>query len=334
MTRLCGTVGLVLCGLLAAHLVSGCSNGGAAAGPLAPAATTSAIAGTVVDATNVTRGLVGAVITVQQTGASRTTATGGTFAIQDLPAGALTLAATFPGLTAQYQPVSVQVQTREDQTTSVVIAALPVSETPGDTITISPGSLKTDVGGRRSFAATIRRNGLAVGLAPSWYVIGGIGTVGAAGNFVATRAGTGQVTATTGTVAASAAVTVVASRPPELGTLQVSPSGLDSDGGTVRIAVTVADGNGVTGVTATIELPDSTTPTQALARESGTEYAGTWAGNYSAPANTSPTEPGGGQPAQTYSVRVTATDGSGESIESEWKSFTVAGLEAPPPQPF
>jgi len=333
MARLCGTSAVVLGGLLVAGLLAGCSSGGGQGGP-PPVVTTATVDGVVVDATNPTHGIQGAVVTVTGNGASATSNVGGTFAIAHLPAGTLTLSATFPGLSATFQPVSVSVATKQDQTTSVVIAALPTTQAAGDTVTIGPGSVTLEVGARQTFSVSVRRSGLSIALAPNWAVTGGIGTVSATGAFVATTPGTGRVTVSTGTASAFSVVTVVASLPPQLGTLEVSPASLSSDGGTVRIALSASDGDGVETVTATIELPDGTTIARALAREAGTEFSGTWSTNYVAPANTEPTDAEGGQPAQTYSVMVSAVDGRGDSTQTEWKSVTVAGLEAPPPKPF
>ncbi len=337
MGRLCDALAAALCSLLLGCLVAGCSSGGLPAGPAPPPPATAAISGTVVDATDPTEGVSGAVITVQGGGVrpvTTTSAQDGGFSLGSLPAGTLTLDAVFPGLTAAYQPLSISVQTTANTTTTVVLAALPVLQTPGDFISISPASLTIDIGGRCPFGANVRRAGIRVSLSPSWWVTGGIGTISPTGGFVAATTGTGQVVATTGLASASAQVTVVGPRPPELGILQVSPATLESDGGNVRIATMASDGDGVTGVMASIELPTRAIVSLTLTRESGNEYNGTWASEYAAPPNTAPTDPAGGQPAQLYGVKVMATDASGASAESDWKNFTVAGLEAPPEAPF
>ena len=84
---------------------------------------------------------------------------------------------------------------------------------------------------------------------------------------------------------------------------------------------------------AEVEKPDQTIDTVTLLLVAGSAKDGSWAADYLAPANTNAPDASGQQLPQRYSVRVVASDNSGEATTSQWTDFTVIGLDAPPPPP-
>lgn len=84
-------------------------------------------------------------------------------------------------------------------------------------LAVSPSSAVVPRGGTRAFsAAGADADGNAVALAPSWSVLGAIGTIDSTGLFAATGGGSGRVVATAGDVSDSASVTVTEAGLPRL----------------------------------------------------------------------------------------------------------------------
>ncbi|MGQ9731750.1 MAG: carboxypeptidase-like regulatory domain-containing protein [Candidatus Zipacnadales bacterium] len=297
--------------------------------PPPPVVGSAVVQGIVVDATDVTIRIPGAQITVEGSGVGVVSDANGAFRLTQLDAGGVTLAVTFPSRPA-YQAMRIVVDTKANTTTFVSIAALPAEAQKPNSVTLKPGEATIDIGGELQFTADVRVFGVPVDYTPSYSLIGSAGTLAANGLFTATRVGTAIVGAHFEGASDTSTVTVVGPRAPQLGTLNVSPVSLPSEGGTVRIAISVTDGDGVSSVEAEVEKPNRSIEKVPLAREYGTNRDGTWAESYSVGPNTNPPAPDGTQLPQTYSVRVRARDASGASATSQWIDFTVAGVEQPP----
>lgn len=304
--------------------------------PPPPPAGTAAVEGKVVDSENVRTVIAGAEVRLVGENPAVATDGSGRFALKELPAGSVTLRVTFPS-NASYQPMDLSVPTAAHQTTHVTIAALHDDVAAPTSVTLAPAAAQVDIGGDLQFTADVRLYGSPVSLMPSLSLLGDIGTLTPSGRFTATKIGTGTVTAILETTSATATVEVVASQPPQLGTLSVSPNSLPDEGGWVRIAIAVKDGDGVKddpeGVIAQIEKPNRRIQEVALRRETGTVRDGSWGVEWKAPANNNPPGPDGTQLEQRYSVRVKVTDRTGVVVLSKWETFVVAGVEPPPAWP-
>jgi hypothetical protein len=286
----------------------------------------------VVDATNVGIPINGALVAVVGTAVNALSNAQGALTLSGLPAGTVTLDVSFPS-TGAYRAMQVPVATVADAVTQVSIAAVPTVTTPPNYVLLNPADETIDVGGQIQFDVDVRTFGVPVTVMPSLSLIGDIGTLLPSGLFVATKVGTGQVTAHVEGLTDTSTVEVVAPRAPRLGTLSVSPTALPADGGEVRIAVTATDGDGVQTVIAEVEQPNRALAYLPLMLEAGNSLDGSWGASYFAAANSNPASPSGVQLEQTYSVRVTARDNSAMTAQSQWVDFTVAGLESPPPPP-
>lgn len=309
--------------------------GGGEPPPPPPPEGTARIDGVVVDSENTATVIAGAQVVVADEATDRAaiaTDNTGHFQFDELPAGGVSLLVTFP-LTGAYQAMTVFVDTVAHKTTHVSIAALRSGVSAPTSVTLAPADAEIDVGGELQFEADVRTYGVPVDIAPSFSLLGDIGTLLPSGLFTASKVGTGEVTAFFPSASATANVEVTPPRPPKLGTLSVSPSNLPADGGQVRIAISATDGDGVATVQAFIATLHKPTTTMPLTLESGNARDGSWAGTLSVPPNSNPISPDGVQLEQRYSVRVRVVDRSGTAVTSEWVDFVVAGLEAPPSPP-
>jgi len=256
----------------------------------------------------------------------------GSFTLTKLQSGGVNLQASFPS-TPVYQAMVVPVDTAANKTTIVTIAALRSGATPPTTVTLSPSNAQIDVGGQVQFDAEARAYGVPVDIAPSYSLMGDIGTLLPSGLFTATKVGTGEVTAIFPQASVSANVEVIGPRPPQIGTLSVSPASLPADGGNVRIAISATDGNGIASVEAKVVTLNKAPSTVIPTLDSGSILDGSWVGTFPAPPNSNPIGSDGVQLGQTYSAQVTVRDRSGASTKSGWADFVVVGLEAPPGPP-
>ncbi|MBM3471768.1 MAG: carboxypeptidase regulatory-like domain-containing protein [Armatimonadetes bacterium] len=327
---------------LAAGIV-GCGSGAGFPGgggppppPPPPAQGTASIQGVVVDSQNTATRIAGAEVRLAADGqadrACVLTDGNGSFRLDKLQAGGVNVEVTFPS-TPTYQAMIVPVDTVKDKTTVVTIAALRSGVTPPTSVTLSPSDAQVDVGGEVQFDADVRIYGVPANIVPSFSLLGDIGTLLPSGLFTATKVGTGEVTAFFPQASVSANVEVIGPRVPQLGTLAVSPTNLPADGGPVRIAISATDGNGIARVEAKIVTLNKAPGTLVLLLDSGNDRDGSWAGTFTAPANSNPIGWDGVQLDQRYSVQVKVTDRSGTSTKSGWVDFVVAGLEAPPGPP-
>jgi len=305
---------------------------GGGAGGVVPPAGTAAVAGTVIDAQNVGTRLVGVLVAVLGFGQPILTDAAGNFIITGVPPGQRTLDISFPS-TGLYQAMRITIDTVANQTTTVTISALGTNVNVPNSVTIAPSNPSVDIGGEIAFTADARSLGVPANVAPTYSVLGGVGTILPDGRFTALAIGTGTVTAHFPDASAAATVTVVGARAPNLGILNVSPNALPSNGGNVRIAVTATDGDGIKSAVAQLELPNRTLITMPLSRETGTTKDGSWGGTYNAGANTNLPGPDGKQLEQRYSVRVIVEDNSSAITNSVWVDFVVASVDAPPPPP-
>ena len=315
-------------------VISGCGGGNNNPGqnPPPPPGGTAAIAGTVVDSGNVAVRIANAVIQVVGTALSGQSNAQGNFNIAGITPGSVQLDVTFP-FAGNYQTMRIVVQTAANQTTLVTVAAIDSSTTVPDSVTLSPGNPTVDLGGEIAFTASVRSVGVPVGVAPTFYVVGNIGTILPSGVFTAATVGSGEVGAVLPSASASTTVTVIGARDPELGQLSVSPNNLPETGGPVRIAIAARDGNGIATAIAEIELPSRIVTNAFLVRETGSGKDGSWGGTYVAPPNNAPTGADGKQLEQRYSVRVKVTDNAGAVAYSGWLDFVVRGVDSPPPPP-
>jgi hypothetical protein len=310
--------------------------GGPPPPPPPPAQGTASIQGIVVDSQNTATRIVGAEVRLAADGqtdrASVLTDGNGSFTLSKLDAGGVNLRVTFPS-TPAYQAMVVPVDTVANKTTTVTIAALRSGATVPTYVTLSPASAQIDIGGEVQFDADVRVYGVPVNIAPSFSLQGDVGTLLPSGLFTATKVGTGAVKAFFPQASVSANVEVIGPRPPQLGTLSVSPASLPADGGPVRVAISATDGNGIASAEAKIVTMNRAPSTLILTLDSGSILDGSWAGTFPAPANSNPIGSDGVQLDQTYSVQVTVRDRSGTSTKSAQPDFVVAGLEAPPGPP-
>jgi hypothetical protein len=314
-------------------------------GPQPPVVGTATIQATVVDATNVGAAIEGALVAVVGTAINGLSDAQGALTLTGVSDGWATLDVSFPS-TGAYQATQLVVETVANAVTQVTIAAVPTSQTPPNSVILSPANETIDIGGQVQFTADVRAYGAPVSLMPSLSLVGDIGTLLPSGLFVATQMGTGEVTAHVEGATDTSTLQVVASRPPRLGTFSVSPTSLPPEGSDlppvgiidpndipVRISIAATDGDGIQTMTAEIERPNRSLMTLPLALEGGTARDGSWGGSYYAPPNNNPFDSSGTQLPQTYSVRVVARDASNAVTYSDWTDFEVAGLEAPPVPP-
>jgi hypothetical protein len=292
------------------------------------------IRGLVVNALNLNEPVENAQVAVFSV--THTTGADGAFTFRELPAGTVTLNVTFTG-SAHFQPAKLVVPTTANRVTRLTVAVVPDTVTMPDSVAISPKSVQVDVGSQVTFTAVVTALGAPSAVKPSFALTGQIGDLSAAGVFFASKLGNGTLTAYAGAASDTATVEVVAPKPPQLGTLSVSPTTFPPEGGSLRVAVTALDGDGIVSVVAQfdpkLQYPSGAVEFVPLALETGTQFDGSWAAAVNVPANNNPTDATGHQATKTYSVRVTASDAHSEGTTSQWVDIVVAGLEPPPPPP-
>ncbi len=106
----------------------------------------------------------------------------------------------------------------------------------------------------------------------------------------------------------------------------ISPSSLTFVGGTVTITATVTDAGGVATVYASIVSSlTGAKPNVTMTNTTGNTYEC----QFTAPANAGPEGT-----AETYSVRIHATDTSTNSTTSPVSTFVVEAVPGPPPPPI
>jgi hypothetical protein len=343
MTRLLHQGAIVA--LLAVVLAfAGCGGGGDGGVPPPPAGDTGTLSGRVVHADLVTAGISGAVVSAINasgvTVASGTTNALGNFSIAGVPVGTLTVYADTPN-EAIYGTQSVpRIVVTRNATTSLTIAVLRATDPAPTNLAISPDSVTLDVHGQVDFTAAVTTASGSLDALPTYLISSAVGVVDSQGHFTATQTGNATITAVLGSLQATAAVKVVEARPPQVTSFLVSPTELKATGGKVFVTLAANDGDGITSVTAEIYTPDGGQVDRAMTLDPrttdtyqvySTDGLGDLVLGYIVPANSNTPDGTGTQAPQTYSLRVLVRDGSGATAITDFVSFTVKGLDTPPP---
>ncbi|MBC7289411.1 MAG: hypothetical protein H5T86_15490, partial [Armatimonadetes bacterium] len=248
----------------------------------------------------------------------------------NLPAATVTRRVD-PGPKPNFTSTELQVKAVDKATTRVAVTLVPLSVGIPDRVVVQPLDVTLDPGAEQQFSALIWSGSVQLNISPSWMVEGAIGTINAQGKFVATKSGQGKVVAVAGSQRGEASVTVTGPKRPRLWSIFIDPQLLPASGGQATITVHVSDGDGIRSVSAVIYKPDNSSETVQLRRTAGTEKDGTWVATYSFPRNTASIDPLGHQAPQVYDIKITATDKSGASRDSDFYQVTVRGIAPPPP---
>ena len=235
---------LLLGGCLALWL-AGC--GGSGTAPEVPGGNEAAgLRGRVVDASDPSRPIAGAIVEVLGTGQAVVTAEDGSYQLTGLPEGPISLVVKLPEGSSPYEGVRLDLTIPEGQVVEMDITLLPsaLSREPAS-IELRPASATVGVQESIRFRALVRNAaGRLLHVHPTWTVTGPegeppVGVVSREGIFIGTHVGTGQVVATLNdTLSASAQVTVVPDE--EVAHLRVFPRRLELRGGEERLLVAVA----------------------------------------------------------------------------------------------
>lgn len=321
--------------LIALVILAGCGaatprDGG---GVPPPAGAGFTIIGRVQQADNISTGIGQAVITALPSGLTTTTASDGTFTLNNVPVEDVTLNCN-PERTPTYQPTAILIPgPLANSTVRVTISVLPWTAPDLTNLDISPRDASVEIGSQTQFQATISSASGPMPYAPSWVSLGSAGTLGANGLFTATDLGTNRIYAFSGILGATTNITVIGQRGPVLDSVIVNPLTLSPSGGIVTFTVTAHDGQGVASVTGTVYPPAGGTVPLTLIRVAGDEFAATFRATYNVPPNSNPIAGDGSQAPQTYNVRFRATDVTARFTQSNYIPFTVEGISAPPPPP-
>lgn len=342
MTRLLH-LGAIVALLVAALTLVGCGGGSNSGNGPGPVVDLGSLSGRVVHADNVDVGLSGASVSVLND-RNVVVATGvadaaGNFIILSVPVGRVSVLVETPN-EAVYGSQSVPGLTilKNTRTTLTISVLRSVDAAPTD-IALSPSSATVDLHGQVSFTAHIMSGADTLSVTPIFLASSGIGVIDRNGVFTSTQTGVGTVTAICGNMTATATVTVVASRPPEVTEFLVAPLKLKNAGGWVYVTASANDGDGVAAVKAEIYAPDGSVTARNLTfNPASTDtyqlYTDLPAGShlgYHLPANGNEPDANGFQAPQRYSIRVVATDNTGHATNTDFVDVTVAGLDAPPP---
>lgn len=356
MSRLlCAITSLVL-----ALALIGCGGdddggGGGVPGPQ-PSADDAKLSGVIVAGDNVGTPLARVQVSEATTGQSTYSASDGSFRLEGLPAGTVSIVVDAPS-SGHYLGTTLPVALRANLTTKATIALLPASAKAPTQLAINPsGTASVEQGGTIKFTASVYAAGTKIDVAPSWVLSSDTGDVGdneisADGTLRSRSVGTYRVTGVIGRLTNSAGVEVTAASPPVISSLLLSASSdtpVPASGGVVTITAAISDGNGLQtnnsggrqALRFEVRLPSGDREYLPLNSElpflpidGTTVYDGTWRYQYAVPANGNEPNSDGVQSPQTYSVRVVARDTTGAESTSDWQQFKVAGLEAPPPPP-
>lgn len=340
-----------LIGLIVAVAIIGvgCGGGGEeeGGGGLQPLFGSATLTGTVAAADNTAVPLANALITVVGTNRSTNSAADGTFTLQNLPTGTFEVRVETPD-SEDYGTASAQVTLVAQQTVTVTFAVMPLDAPAPEQILLEPLNATVDLNGRVLFRSRIvgPNNQTLEGVQPTWVVAGGVGSVSPDGVFTAQTVGSGQVIAYAGDAQRTATVVVVAPRPPQITSFNVTPRVLPATGGNVFISCAVADGDGVMlrDVTVQIFRPDGsiidlgtsvTNPATAQACEgvANCYLEASFGTTYAVPPNDNQPSPDGVQAEENYSARVQVRDRTGQSSQSAFIDFTVQGIDEPPARP-
>jgi hypothetical protein len=337
-------------GVLAALMV-GCGGEGEVGpggdgGPVAPTGTAT-LTGVVVAANDLQQTFSGAPVSVLEAGRTVNTQAGGSFTIQNLPAGTATVEVVTPTY-PDFGSTRVTTELLADETTTLNLAVPPIDAPTPVNIIVDPSVATVDLGGKVLYRSQIlgESNQVIEDVEPTWVVTGAVGSVSAAGVFTAQQVGSGKVTAFAGDANRSADVIVVAPRVPQVAAFLVSPTTLPASGGQVYISCALADGDGIAvgDVKAEVFGPgDEITqvdmavpnPGNALACEGQANcyLEATFAATHTVAANDNQPTAEGIQAPEDYSVRINITDRSGANTLSGFVDLVVQGIDQPPGSP-
>ncbi|NLO73137.1 MAG: hypothetical protein GX100_03360 [candidate division WS1 bacterium] len=316
---------------IALAILGGCGGGGGGAGPVPPPpGPTFTVQGRVIAADYPTVGIGQAEINAA--GVMGTTATDGTFRLERVPVGAVTVQVN-PLRTPGYQPAAITIPATSEPVVTTTIALLPQGAAAPTSINLQPQATTVEVGTSVQFTASIVSASGVLSLATSWLCIGQAGTLSNTQLFTAVQPGTNQVYVFSGGVGASTTVSVIPEQGPVLQSVLVDPPQITASGGPVTFTVAASDGQGLASVKGTVYPPSGDMIPVTLALVTGTSQAGTYRATWNAPANSNLPDVNGVQAPQAYRVRFAATDNAGNVTQSNYLDFTVQGLAPPPPPP-
>lgn len=320
----------VICAL--GVVVAGCGGGGEAGQPQPVPGETGTINGHVVDATDVSKGLENAQVSVastQQRGRVVMSGTDGEFTLTGVPAGIVRVDVKAPS--TAFRSATVDIDVPQNGSVEVWITLLPISVALPASVAISPVSSSVQVNVPKQFTATVldsRGNPLSV--SPTWTVSAQIGTIDVTGMFVGAAEGDGIITATAGNATGTASVTVTPATAPEISGLTAAPTTLGTSGGDVLFTAHVEAGGRIKSVVLRVQAAGGSPVDVPLTPvEGSSEFEASYQYTYTFGPNSSP----GFTEDQVYTVKIVATDMRGLSSQSDPVTVVVLGAETPPPTP-
>lgn len=340
-------IGLIVVASIIGAGCGGDGDGDGGGGGTQPLFGNAALTGRVVAADNVAVTLANALITVVGANRSTSSAADGSFLLQNLPVGTWQVRVETPD-SETYGTASARVTLNAQETAVVNFAVLPLAAPQPEQILLDPINTSVDVGGRVLYKVQIvgPNNRALDDIKPTWVVAGGVGSISPAGVFAAETVGAGQVIAYAGDASRVASVVVVAPRPPQISSFNVTPHTLPATGGDVFISCAVADGDGVLARDVRVQIfaPDGnvinldtavTNPATALGCQGvpNCYLDASFGVTFAVPPNDNQPSPDGVQAPENYSARIQVRDRTGMSSQSEFVDFTVQGIDQPPPRP-
>ncbi|NLO07358.1 MAG: carboxypeptidase regulatory-like domain-containing protein [candidate division WS1 bacterium] len=330
-----------------AIIITGCGGGGDGDGGVPGPAGSATLTGKVVAANDTDMPLANAQVTVTGTGRTANTGADGSFTITGLDAGTVAVQVTTPQ-SDTYGTANAQVPLAAGETTAVNFAVLPIGLAAPEQILLDPINATIDVNGRIRYRSQVigPDDQPYEGIAPTWILRGGVGSISPDGIFTARSVGSGQVTAYAGGAERSANVTVVGPRPPQISSFRVNPQTLPATGGSIFLSAAVSDGDGVRAQDVVlqilpaggepIEVPmEVTNPGTAIPSPTlpNSYTDATFGLTYQLPANSNVPTPDGIQAPKTYTVSIIARDWSGMSSQTQFLEVEVQGIDPPPVRP-
>ncbi len=308
---------------------------------------TATLTGRVIAADDTTRALGNAEVTVAER--KVVTGSGGSFTIENLPAGDHVVDVRTPQ-SATHGTARVRVPLEEGKTTHVNVAVLPLDVPAPEKIEIEPRrSVDVDLNGQIRFRATLLgpRSATIERIAPTWVVTGSIGRIGPDGVFRAETVGTGDIIAYAGDARSAVTIEVVEPRPPRISSFQINPRRLPASGGEIYASASISDGDGfrlADDVRLEIMLAgedpirlemDLANPDTAVERPGipGAYIEASVKTTWDVPPNTNRPDASGVQAPMTYTVSLWARDRAGLETRSDFVDVVVDGIDAPPTTP-
>ncbi|MEA3402034.1 MAG: carboxypeptidase-like regulatory domain-containing protein [Armatimonadota bacterium] len=340
-------MGLVIIAVMTVGFGCGGDDGAGGVAPPTPVMGTATLAGTVVAASDPTLGVSDAVISVVDANRSGLSGAGGSYRIENLPAGTWSVQVTTPR-SEHYGTANAEVPLNENETTTVHFAVLPLDVSVPEQILLDPTSATIDLNGQITYRTQlVSASSKALdSLEPTWVVTGGIGSMSPTGVFTAQSVGAGQVQAFSGSARRTSTVVVVSPRPPQINSFRLNPQILPATGGQVYISASIADGDGVRVQDAKVQVyapgdriieldMQVSNPETAIACPGlvNCYRQASYNTTFAAPANDNQPTADGVQAPENYSARLLVRDRTGMTSTSEFVDFTVQGIDQPPPRP-